>query len=234
MLPTKRPYLFLRNIWAIQNFPTRVNISTGNVKYANHYEVLGISKKSTQGEIKAAYYRLSMLYHPDKNQGSESAAVKFREITQAYEVLGNYKLRRLYDKGIIHTAGSQYADMSQDSATKEEEVEEDPSTKFYKSRFKKSKVADSEGRTPIYDFDEWQRQHYGHSFQRRQTAKQKYDRNKAQEKDSALVLQNEILLFAIMVLSALAYLKFYSDSSYDTPKQKAIRAKSETGNDSTR
>lgn len=77
------------------------HISTGNVAYsANYYEALGISKNSTQGEIKAAYYRLSMLYHPDKNQGSESAAIKFREITQAYEVLGNFRLRRLYDKGI--------------------------------------------------------------------------------------------------------------------------------------
>ncbi|XP_013112847.1 dnaJ homolog subfamily C member 30, mitochondrial isoform X2 [Stomoxys calcitrans] len=195
MLSTARPHLFLRKILAITNSSRSSNISTSATRFANHYAVLGISKNSTQGEIKAAYYRLSMLYHPDKNQGSETAALKFREITQAYEVLGNFRLRRLYDKGIIHTAGSEYAEKAQEAAS-QEEVEEDPSTKFYKSRFKKSTVADSEGRSPIYDFDEWSRQHYGTSFQRRQTAKQKYDRS---------------------------YLKFYSESSYDTPKEKAIR-----------
>lgn len=41
-----------------------------------------------------------MQYHPDKNKGCEISAKKFREISQAYEVLGNYRLRRLYDKGI--------------------------------------------------------------------------------------------------------------------------------------
>lgn len=67
----------------------------------SHYDILGISAKSTQSDIKAAYYRLSMIYHPDKNEGCPIAAEKFRDITTAYEVLGNFKLRRLYDKGIL-------------------------------------------------------------------------------------------------------------------------------------
>lgn len=80
------------------------NISTGCMScQANYYDVLNIPKSSTHGEIKSAYYRLSMMYHPDKNQGSESAAIKFREINQAYEVLGNFRLRRLYDKGVYVT-----------------------------------------------------------------------------------------------------------------------------------
>ncbi|XP_032596699.1 dnaJ homolog subfamily C member 30, mitochondrial isoform X2 [Drosophila grimshawi] len=144
----------------------------------SHYDALGIDKRCTQNEIKAAYYKLSMIYHPDRNKGSESAAKKFREISQAYEVLGNYRLRRLYDKGIVHTAGAQYAqdirDMEQETV-----VEDDPKTKFYKSRFQKSKVADSEGRTPIYDFDEWSRAHYGKNFDRRQAAQEKHERLRA-------------------------------------------------------
>lgn len=103
MFSMQRYNLLVRNILAqkASNTQSVANISIGTVIYnANYYESLGISKNSTQGEIKAAYYRLSMLYHPDKNQGSESAAIKFREITQAYEVLGNFRLRRLYDKGI--------------------------------------------------------------------------------------------------------------------------------------
>lgn len=67
----------------------------------NHYDVLGLSPKSTQADIKAAYYRLSKIYHPDKNEGSDEAAQKFRSIAEAYEVLGNFRLRRLYDKGQI-------------------------------------------------------------------------------------------------------------------------------------
>lgn len=78
-----------------------VNITTSAVLHeASYYDSLGISRTSTQTEIKAAYYKLSMLYHPDKNDGSETAAKKFRQITQAYEVLSNYKLRKLYDKGV--------------------------------------------------------------------------------------------------------------------------------------
>lgn len=78
-----------------------VNLSTSAILWegGTYYDALGISRASTQNEIKAAYYKLSMLYHPDKNDGSESAAKKFRQITQAYEVLSNYKLRKLYDKG---------------------------------------------------------------------------------------------------------------------------------------
>lgn len=77
-----------------------VNLSTSAVLLeSTYYDALGISRASTQNEIKAAYYKLSMLYHPDKNDGSESAAKKFRQITQAYEVLSNYKMRKLYDKG---------------------------------------------------------------------------------------------------------------------------------------
>lgn len=65
----------------------------------NHYDVLGVTPKATQSDIKTAYYKLSMKYHPDKNKNSEVAAQKFRDISTAYEVLGNFKLRRLYDRG---------------------------------------------------------------------------------------------------------------------------------------
>lgn len=74
--------------------------SRSGVKFSL-YETLGISSAATQADIKSAYYKLSMTYHPDKNKGSEDAAKKFRDITAAYEILGNYRLRKLYDKGSI-------------------------------------------------------------------------------------------------------------------------------------
>uniref|UniRef100_A0A1B0A375 J domain-containing protein n=1 Tax=Glossina pallidipes TaxID=7398 RepID=A0A1B0A375_GLOPL len=213
----------LRHILVLNTAQPSVNFSGTSALHQNYYEDLGISKNSTIGEIKAAYYNLSKLYHPDKNQGSEEAAKKFRAINQAYEVLGNYKLRRLYDKGIIHTAGSQYAQKSQDIVDDMEPNIDDPSTKFYKSRFTKSTVADSEGRTPIYNFDEWSRAHYGQSFERRKTAKEKHDRQTNEAKDQKLSSQNEYLLLAIVIFGCLGYYKFATESSYDTPKSQTKR-----------
>lgn len=68
-------------------------------KSRNLYDDLGIPKTATQSEIKNAYYNLSMVYHPDKNEGCEKASRKFRNISEAYEVLGNFRTRRMYDKG---------------------------------------------------------------------------------------------------------------------------------------
>ncbi|XP_030373765.1 uncharacterized protein LOC115623522 isoform X2 [Scaptodrosophila lebanonensis] len=104
----------------------------------------------------------------------------------------------------------------------EAEVEEDdPETKFYKSRFRKSKVADSEGRTPIYDFDEWSRAHYGKSFERRQEAKAKFDRIQNQKRSNTISTQNDILMLAFIFAGVAMYLMFIAESSYDTPKQRA-------------
>lgn len=218
--------------------PTHILNNVNNVKYictsslrksANYYEALGIAKSSTQNEIKSAYYKLSMQYHPDKNKGCEISAKKFREISQAYEVLGNYRLRRLYDKGVIHTAGATHARPTE----YEIEVEDDPETKFYKSRFKKSQVSDEMGRTPIYDFDEWSRSHYGKSFQRRKDAKARFERKQAQNRENVLILQNEVTLFGFVFLAVAMYAIFYTESSLDAPKERSIRASSERniGND---
>lgn len=69
-------------------------------KKNNLYEALGLKSSATPREIKKAYYDLTFKYHPDKNEDSEDAATKFREVTEAYEILGNYSLRKKYDKGI--------------------------------------------------------------------------------------------------------------------------------------
>lgn len=61
------------------------------------YSVLGVSKSATQDEIKKAYRKLAMQYHPDKNKGDKKAEDKFKEIGSAYEVLGDAKKRKEYD-----------------------------------------------------------------------------------------------------------------------------------------
>lgn len=54
----------------------------------NLYTVLGVKSSATQGEIKSAYYELSKIYHPDSNKGSQDSLDKFRQVSNAYEVLG--------------------------------------------------------------------------------------------------------------------------------------------------
>ena len=61
------------------------------------YEVLGVTKNATQNEIKSAYRKLAVKYHPDKNPGDKAAEEKFKKISAAYDVLGDETKRRQYD-----------------------------------------------------------------------------------------------------------------------------------------
>ncbi|ETS32460.1 molecular chaperone DnaJ [Photorhabdus khanii] len=62
------------------------------------YEVLGVSKTADEKEIKKAYKRLAMKYHPDRNQGDKDAEGKFKEVKEAYEILTDDQKRAAYDQ----------------------------------------------------------------------------------------------------------------------------------------
>lgn len=64
----------------------------------NYYAILGIDKRSTEKEIRSAYRKLSLKYHPDKNPGDQEAHDKFIQVGEAYEVLNNPEKRANYDK----------------------------------------------------------------------------------------------------------------------------------------
>ncbi|MCX8058067.1 MAG: molecular chaperone DnaJ [Spirochaetes bacterium] len=64
----------------------------------DYYEILGVPRNATKEEIKKAYKKLAMQYHPDRNPGNKEAEEKFKEITQAYEVLSNDEKRQIYDR----------------------------------------------------------------------------------------------------------------------------------------
>jgi len=63
----------------------------------DYYQILGVSKDATLDEIKKAYRKLAIKYHPDKNKGNKEAEEKFKEATEAYEVLRDPEKRKRYD-----------------------------------------------------------------------------------------------------------------------------------------
>jgi curved DNA-binding protein len=66
--------------------------------YKDYYKVLGLDKNATRDEIKKAYRKLAVKYHPDKNQGNAEAEHKFKEINEAHEVLSDPDKRKKYDE----------------------------------------------------------------------------------------------------------------------------------------
>ncbi len=68
------------------------------MEYKDYYKTLGVSKSASQDEIKKAYRKLAVKYHPDKNSGNKEAENKFKEIGEAYEVLKDPEKRKKYDQ----------------------------------------------------------------------------------------------------------------------------------------
>ncbi|MDE1149106.1 MAG: molecular chaperone DnaJ [Azospirillaceae bacterium] len=64
----------------------------------DYYELLGVAKTATADDLKKAYRKLAMQYHPDRNQGDKAAEQKFKEVSEAYEVLKDEQKRAAYDR----------------------------------------------------------------------------------------------------------------------------------------
>src|SRR5205085_10704657 len=64
----------------------------------DYYEILGVTRSASEQELKQAYRRLAIQYHPDKNPGDQAAEEKFKEINEAYQVLSQAETRSRYDR----------------------------------------------------------------------------------------------------------------------------------------
>ncbi len=64
----------------------------------DYYQTIGVPRNATESEIKAAYRKMALKYHPDRNPGSKEAEQKFKDVNEAYQVLSDSKKRQLYDQ----------------------------------------------------------------------------------------------------------------------------------------
>lgn len=108
---------------------------------SNLYEVLGVQKSATADEIKKAYRSLAFKYHPDRNAGDKLAEEKFKEINEAYSVLGDETKRRQYDmlgatssqQNAYHNAENFYTD--------------DPFAEFFRNAYRNGSYGNNEYNT---------------------------------------------------------------------------------------
>lgn len=170
--------------------------SRSNIKSSkNHYDTLKITPHATQNEVKSAYYKLSLEYHPDKNK-SGYAKQKFHDISEAYEVLGNHELRKNYDRDImIHQPSS--------STTAQESTVHN-----------KDKVYSGSSRN--YNFDAWMHAHYGEQLYRYRIRRNIYEQHKATEELRRGENSSQIVQYILLLVTLMLAFK-YSQEKVDVP-----------------
>ncbi|XP_059176654.1 dnaJ homolog subfamily C member 30, mitochondrial-like [Physella acuta] len=174
--------------------------STASKSAFHYYDILGLKPSATQNQIKSAYYEKSKKYHPDTAQCVLDHS-HFTEINEAYEVLGNIRKRRMYDRGVYN-----HGHMSSERSSPE--AEEDYTQAFRNaSQQQKRRPKAPRGHTKIYNFDDFYRQHYNVNRERK-AAEFKAYQNYMEMKLKAEQEQNEFPVSSLIILCALSLCSF--------------------------
>ncbi|KYM98316.1 Chaperone protein dnaJ 2 [Cyphomyrmex costatus] len=171
----------------------------------NHYDTLNINPHATQNEVKSAYYKLTLQYHPDKNK-SEYAKQKFQDISEAYKVLSNYEQRKIYDQDTMLRR--------QPEAT----VTQEPVFNY------KDKVYS--GSSKFYNYDVWIQEHYGKQLYESRFRRQKYENIRTMKEIDNHAKKNSLYVeFAIFLLT-LTLIAMNFQHKYDTPTSQKLKTES--------
>lgn len=162
----------------------------------NHYDTLKITPHATQSEVKSAYYKLSLQYHPDKNK-TEYAKKKFQDISDAYEVLGTHETRRNYDRQIL--------------------LRQQPFTSDQKSSPRSPVYS---GTSKIYNFDMWTQAHYGKEFHKQRLRRNMYEIYKQDKKMRKKIPQSSIHIELVIVLLTISLIILMAPRDFDSPISK--------------
>ena len=158
--------------------------STKHVKVKDLYAIIGVTPNATQKQIKDAYYKLSMRYHPDRNLGSSEAHQKFTELNEAYAILGQYDQRRRYDKGLLHQYPRPPRPHHRESKPRERAPVHGDKVKF--------------------NFDEFYRAHYGEALRRDQRVKR--EKKAAKERASLQTISDTTQRIMIVSVSTMVFM----------------------------
>ncbi|XP_028662998.1 dnaJ homolog subfamily C member 30, mitochondrial [Erpetoichthys calabaricus] len=171
-----------------------------------YYDILQVTPSATQAQIKTAYYKQSFLYHPDRNAGSEEAALRFSDISEAYTVLGSISLRKKYDRGILSKAD--LLGTGRPSPNEGPSVSKERSQGSHSQRkwTRNGKPVTHTGDKPIFDFDAFYKAHYGQQLERekmlrelkrkrQENEKKKTNLNKMTEVSAGIILAISLLIF---------------------------------------
>ncbi|GIX74847.1 j domain-containing protein [Caerostris extrusa] len=153
-------YRYCNSTFLIINYVRLRQFFIQTIRYKSHYSALGLDSTASPKDIKSAYYKLSMKFHPDKNSGCPEATEKFKEITQAYEVLGNPEKKKTYDQETISKGFYDYDYRRNNFTQRPNHYTAPPRT----------------GRTKYYNYDEHYRQHYEEYIRRREAENEYFRR----------------------------------------------------------
>ena len=84
----------------------------------NYYYILGVKENSSLTEIKSAYRKLSIKFHPDKNQGDKFFEERFKDIQEGYETLSDINKRKIYDEQLKEFHGEEQPEYAEKSSSK--------------------------------------------------------------------------------------------------------------------